>query len=73
MGGTQGGWQMRCTARSALLIGRYSPLDYVSEVKVPVHMTTASQDALCPPQLADVAVSRNPLIIHESVRQNPNP
>eukprot|EP00884_Botryococcus_braunii_P018461 jgi/Botrbrau1/5299/Bobra.0391s0018.2 len=62
-----GGWQMRVTARSVLLTGRYSPIDHVDGVKVPTLITTASEDTLCPPGLANTAVAKNPLLTHRLV------
>jgi len=58
-----GFWDNRVAARIGLLVGRYSPIDRVGEVpewSIPVMVSIAQRDSLCPPELVDALTSRLP-------------
>ena len=46
-----GGWQPWAPARLALEIPRYSPIRFVPQVQAPTLFISATEDALCPPDM----------------------
>jgi pimeloyl-ACP methyl ester carboxylesterase len=58
-----GGWRNLVRARLTLEMGRYSPIDYLPKVNVPVLMIAATNDTLCPIEQVRRAPTVNPRVM----------
>lgn len=50
-----GGWQNWAPARTLLMMSIYNPVDFVSQVAVPILFIGATEDSLCPLEITRVA------------------